>query len=355
MLGRATIISLLILTLCTVSLPSRSEPKPKTSGKITSTSTAQGLTTSTTQVRSPDGKSIVWNLTGQYINVAGRILKLRATTVHPFDPQIMRDPWCPGCAINPGARANSGESAESMGDPESMNDYENSNSEMSGSDGTVMVATALEYNEDTSRSMFYVTLNGVQFSIDLNAHQEVVPVSEEDRAKVGQWLETEDGRLVRQAGIALIQQGANEPENEALLTYWLVAMMVGDDSSAQAALRLTNKRKPSPRSHHGSIRPESRLVEPFATGPCLGNSLPNGKTLVAASLAPVQCQGCCGVNCYCIIDWFGRPMYSTPCAQHDTCARNYGGGWGGRLHPACAGYGYAAIQSVVIFRVSRRR
>jgi hypothetical protein len=150
-------------------------------------------------------------------------------------------------------------------------------------------------------------------------------------------------------GLAIIQEGQNQPENEALLAYYLVAMMVGDDSTTEAALRLPKQRKRSIRTHHALIGPDTRSANWLINNTCSRGSFRSNKTLVAASLTAVQCQGCCGVGCNCIPDVFGRRLYATPCSQHDTCSRNYS-----RLNWRCLPYLWASMQYVVFIRVSQR-
>ena len=332
MLTRIGIIALIVCSLCFITFPSYSERnKPRTNPKR-STAGAQELTISTTKISQPAGGTLT-QLTGRYEN-AGRLLNLRSSA--------LRMPRFETTDPPPPDRPDSPEQT-------SESDYYYANSEMSKSDGAVIVETTLEYSEPAQRNVLYITLNSVQFAIDLNAQREIVPVSEADKAGVDAWLDTDDGRLVQQAGIALIQEGTDDPQNDALLTYWLVALMVGDDSNTQAMSLLRNRRKASPRTHHASVTGENFLGRSLAGALCLGSSVSPGRTLFAGSLAPVQCHGCCGPGCYCIPDWFGRPMYATQCQQHDACVGSKA--W---YHPECLVYLYASMQRVVIFRVRRR-
>jgi hypothetical protein len=299
--------------------------------------TPQGpsLTLSTTHVTSPDGAKLSTLLTGRYQN-GDKVVNLRSVV-----SRVERAEYAGPPDILPPIGGTQNATSENAPDAE----FYHNDSEMSRSDGTVMVEAAYQYDEASGRNTFSATLNGVTFNVDLDSQQEITPVSDADVDRVNAWLNTEEGQMVQQVGLAIIQEGQNQPENEALLTYYLVAMMVGDDSTTEAALRLPKQRKRSIRTHHASIGPDIRS----ANSTCSRGSFRSTKTLVAASAPTMQCQGCCGVGCACIPDVFGRPMYATPCSQHDTCSRNYS-----RLNWRCLPYLWAAMQYVVFVRVSRR-
>lgn len=140
MLGRASIVSLLVLAFCVVGLPTSSEPKPKTRPKTLSRKAAQdpGLSISTTQVALPDQKNIVWNLTGRYES-AGRAINLRSTTVRPAFNNSINPRLTP--------TASPAEGAETT--------YTN-DSEMSRDDGTLVVDASYAYNAGASQSRLSV-------------------------------------------------------------------------------------------------------------------------------------------------------------------------------------------------------
>jgi hypothetical protein len=78
---------------------------------------------------------------------------------------------------------------------------------MTKSDGTVLVTSDYQYDSAASQNIFNISLGGVSFSFDLNTQEQVSPVSDADVEQVQAWLNSSDGQLVRETGIALIQQG----------------------------------------------------------------------------------------------------------------------------------------------------
>jgi hypothetical protein len=84
------------------------------------------------------------------------------------------------------------------GSPENAPDAEfyHNDSEMSRSDGTVIVEAAYQYDDASGRNTFSATLNGVTFNVDLDAQQEITPVSDADVDRVNAWLNTEEGQMV---------------------------------------------------------------------------------------------------------------------------------------------------------------
>lgn len=295
-----------------------------------------GVTMSTTRVASPDGSTITWNLTGHY-QKAGRTLNLHAITVVPS---------CQNCGINPGLSPSQRTTLSDASDSE----HYYSESEMSSSDGTVEAQTVYQYDEQANRNTLSMTVDGVTFTTDIDTPQEIVPVSDADKDKVATWLSTDEGQLVVQAAVALADQGTQEPDNEALLTYFLLAMMVGDASTSQAILQLPTPTAKSIRSHHAVFN--GRLKSDVLNIGC-SSSIREANRLTKLTLPSQQsnCFGCCGPGCHCIPDLLGRAMYATPCQQHDDCTRQYG--YRGTLTGPCTFYFWMAMQYVIFVRISR--
>jgi len=235
---------------------------------------------------------------------------------------------------------------EGGGDP--GYDYYYTQGEMSKSDGTVLVNSAYQYNSESSQNVFTITLAGVTFSADLNTYELLQPVSDTQIEQVESWLRSDDGLLARQTSIALVEEGYQQPDNEALLIYYLNALAVGDDSAEEpppnAALQDREER-----SHHSYavIGNAFRQVGRFCSTRV---SFSYGNHSIESSVpATSQCPGCCGPGCYCIPDLLGRPMYATPCRQHDACSGQYS-----RLNWRCLPSLWMSMQYVIFVRVSQR-
>jgi hypothetical protein len=344
MLIRGALAMLLVFALFFFSVPTHSNRKVEDTERSTTSNAATtqdpGLAISTTKIASPDHTNFVWNLTGRYQN-AGRALNLRATTTVK--------PSCQDCGINPGVPSGTNASSEAA-----ESEYYYSESDMSRSDGTVVAQTVYQYDEQANRNTLSVTLNGVTFNFDIDAAQEITPVSDEDLDRFYSWRESDEGLLVRQAGVALVQQGYQEPDNDALLTYWLVAMMVDDASTTQAVYRLPERPAKSIRSHHASSDMRSKL-DLLNVG--CSSRVADSRQISLPKIAPAMiqqsnCYGCCGPGCYCLPDLFGRRLYATPCQQHDECTAQYG--YRGTFGPCFIPF-VASIQYVIFVRVSQRR
>ena len=161
MLTRAATV-ILFITLCLVGgTPSHSKPKT-----VTATPSAQDppLVLSTTTASQPSGGT-VFNLTGHYQS-AGKLVNLRATTIKS------------GFHIRP-----TGPPSQSPSAPEQPGDEPDayySNSDMSKSDGSVMVSTAYEFEYPANRALLYFTIAGVVMNFDLST-QQAAPVSDADQ------------------------------------------------------------------------------------------------------------------------------------------------------------------------------
>jgi hypothetical protein len=168
MLTRAATVTLFI-TLCLVGGTS-SHSKPK---KVTATPPAQDppLVLSTTTASQPSGGT-VFNLTGRYQS-AGKAVNLRATTIKS------------GLNIRPTGPPNQSPSAPEP--PGNEPDSYYSNSDMTKSDGTVMVQTTNELDQTAARDVLYFTIGGVTITFDLNT-QQASPLSDADQQQLEAWV-----------------------------------------------------------------------------------------------------------------------------------------------------------------------
>lgn len=290
MFSRASI--LLLTSLALTAVPLKTGQSQKTEGVL---SQDYPLSISTSRSKRPDGR-IAFNLSGRYKR-GDVTVQLHGITVRSAHRKVAakRKNQMPTKPSSPSIVAGTGVNRfapviqdqlpviEGGGDP--GYDYYYTEGEMTKSDGTTLVNSSYEYDQATSQNLFTITLAGVTFSADSNTYELTEPVSDDQLQQVETWLNTDDGFLARQTGIALIQEGYQQPENEALLAYYLIALVI-DASAEQAALRRATCEL---KSHH-----------------------------------MMQRCGCCGPGCYCIPTRMGTPIYGTPCTAHDQCSTAYG-------------------------------
>jgi hypothetical protein len=300
-------------------LPSRSPNRP--------------ITLSTTRVKKPAGRTVI-NLKGHYQR-ENTIVTLTAITVKDAHRTVARKDRrkLPEKAVfSQSSIRMSGQRfaaapqrpAPIEGDGDPGYDYYHSEGRMTKSDGTMLVDAIYHYDGASNQNAFYLTLGGVNFSFDLNTQQQLYPVSDAQVDQVEAWLNSSDGLLVRETGVALVQQGQQQPANEALLTYYLIAMIVGDNSTTQSALDIRSRRKDF-QSHHALVPTQLLSLELKDSCPAVG--APVNKSLLAKMLLPAapQCFGGCGPGCYVIPNRWGVPIYGPPCVNHDQCVGNNGG------------------------------
>src|SRR2546423_4326746 len=308
MFTRAAATGLLIFALCFVGIPSPSKSKKPnpTADKASTGATSQnpGLTISTTRTAWPDGTKVVWNLTGHYQNAAGHVVNLRASTVRPAK--------CQDCGINPGISPSTAEAMPSEDQYRPDSDYYYSNSEMMKSDGAILVETTYEYEQPANRNVLRLLLGGVTITLDMNA-QTFDEISDSDYAQLQSWLSSDDGHLAEQTGVAIVQEGQQQYDNEALLTYYLSSYFMGSDSQTAKTVIPTVTKERTSALHHVSFNGSRKMSD-------LSNAL-----LARSILAPAQCPGGCGPGCVLVFDRYGNSICGPPCFEHDECARLNGG------------------------------
>lgn len=318
----ASLFLAVVLCLCLAVLPFGNAAAVKTEIRIRSQGSALEL--SQTRVNRPDGGRRL-NLTGQHQAGKDRV-NLRAVTVASKPPKA-------GGAIGgiPGS-PNLPQPGEEEYRP--VEDYYYSYSEMSRSDGTLLVQATYEYEQPTNLNMLYINAGGVALSFDLNTEQPG-PITASDLERLNQWLTSQDGILVQDTSVAIIEQGSQQADPELLMNYYAVAMMVDNNPPPETALKINNKGK----SAHHRVRP-SITIGPANKGnsadACLVSSLSftgsgslageSGLLRFVVARPPAQCFGCCGLGCWCIRDRVGVPIYGGPCPQHDGCVGQYGYG-----------------------------
>ncbi|HBB90030.1 MAG TPA: hypothetical protein DC047_20695 [Blastocatellia bacterium] len=290
----------------TATLKTKANPKPQ----------VDSLVLSQTRFDLPNGGRML-TLTGQY-QVGNQAVKLRASNVAGNVVDMTGPPI-----------AASSEAFEEEWKPEE--DYYYSDSAMDRSDGSPLMRATYEYQEAAQRSTLYITLGSVNLVFDLDT-DEAGPITAVDEDRLNEWLTSEDGRLVRDTSIAIIQQADQQTYPELLLNYYAVAMLVDNDPPAESAIKIM--KKTSMRAHHAIFGPaRSTLNNCLVSKNAFTQSLfVNRYTNLLTLGRPPQgnCFGCCGVGCACIPNPFGGAMYSTPCANHDRCTRDAGSRFAGR-------------------------
>ena len=187
-------------------------------------------------------------------------------------------------------------------------EYYYSDSEMTNSDGTVMVEAVYNYEQSTAQNTLSITLGGVTLSYDLN-NPDAWPVSDTDEQRVESWASTDDAALVEDTSTAIVSQGAQQADPHNLLNYYAVAMLV-DFSPPTASGARVNKRRDA--LHHAISSLQMKLVNSACT------------QTGAGSVPPQSCFGCCGIRCACISGLNGAAIYTSACAAHDQCTGQYG-------------------------------
>jgi hypothetical protein len=193
---------------------------------------------------------------------------------------------------------------------------------MSDSSGAVLVDAIYESDTAANQNTFTATLDGITLSLDLNTGQPGW-VSDEDLDHLNAWVFSEEGQLVQQAAIALIQEEQQHPDNETLLIYCLVAMVMDSNPPFEASL------DKSPRAtfgnHHTIVTtradraPSQQLCWLSAIAPHSASP-----SLLGAFLPPVQaCHGCCGSGCNCLLSRNYAVIQGGPCLTHDNCTRSH--------------------------------
>ena len=208
-------------------------------------------------------------------------------------------------------------------------DYYYAYSGMSRPDGTVVAQAVYEYQTSGSQNTLYLTLGGVTLTCNLLT-EEAAPISEAEQQQLEVWGASEDANMVRDASLAIIEEGPQQSPSQLLLNYYAIALFVDGVPITASGPRLDGSRKNS--LHHAvsklrtpveavSAPCSDRLIAPVVA---VGTSV-NFRTSPAVSAhVALQCFGCCGAGCYCIRDRLGFAMYSPACANHDACVGQYG-------------------------------
>lgn len=236
-------------------------------------------------------------------------------------------------------------------------EYYYSDSEIMSSDGSQYAEAVYEFDPGTGLDRLDVTLGGVTMSFDL-ASQTMLPMSEEDQAKLQQYAQNPDLRLVQDVSIELLKNQAQFTEQDLLFGYVSIAMLVDpadhvpieEIEETQAKADLPKKETLSgviaqfisaklPMSKNGAALRRCSSESKNALVSAL-NKIDVTEPLIRVSKSGQDCFGCCGYGCNCIrgVPWGGF------CAAHDRCVRRYG-----LVHPICNQIFPFAIGQVLYF------
>jgi len=133
-------------------------------------------------------------------------------------------------------------------------DYMYTDSEIRKPDGNTLSYSARQLDRPAGQDLLYITLGSVTLSFDLIT-EEVGPVSDSDLAWLEAWLVSQDGRTTQDASVALVQQGSQQPDNEALLTYYLVAVLLDSNPATQAARKIPDRMQKPVQMNRVSLSP----------------------------------------------------------------------------------------------------
>lgn len=197
-------------------------------------------------------------------------------------------------------------------------DYYYSNSDISNSSGSVMVAATYQFEEPTNRNVLYMTVGGVTITLDLNT-LEMLPLTEVDQQRLEEWANTEEAALALDTLMAIVAQGWDQPI-EVLLNYYALAVLFETGSDSSARMQPRGSRKVV--LHH-AVR-KLKNPDQVMSRPCSDQTMafnPSGKANSSALKRTVALQGgqCCGWGNNCIRDRYNTPIYGAPCYNHDVC------------------------------------
>ncbi len=203
--------------------------------------------------------------------------------------------------------------------------YYYSESQMTKSDGIVMIEAVYQYEQSANQNVLSFTIGGVTITLDLNT-QEALPISDDDQQRLEAWGASEDATLVRDTSVAIIDQGAQQPF-EVVQNYYAIAILLDTIPGTAMGPRMNSPAKSA--LHHAISKlnaPSNTLSKPCSEPMITSVNAVATKATTTPLMATVvpQCFGCCGVGCHCITDRYGAAIYGTPCANHDSCVGQYG-------------------------------
>lgn len=297
MFSRSRIVCL-SLVFCLGGLPAATSAK-----KVKKAVRPQGqpLTMSTTRVNQPSGGT-VFNLKGTYTS-GGRVVTLRTVTVKgPTD------------LISIGSRSSQEEEYQPQPD------YAYSNSDMSQSDGSVMIAATYQFDEATNRNLLNMTVGGVTITLNLNT-LEMMPITPVDQQRLEEWANSEEAALALETLMAIVAQGWNQPF-EVLQNFYALAVLFETGSDSSVGMQPKGSRKVV--LHHAVRRlksPNNAMSQLCSEQTFAAVNTFGDPTASSALMRMVTPQGyqCCGWGDNCIRDRYNAPIYGAPCVNHDRC------------------------------------
>jgi hypothetical protein len=296
------------------------------------------LVLNTKQVFDPDGKTVD-SLSGRHQR-GDRTLNLSAFTVKKGPrarrggPHSLNESskalFAKVSLTKPAPPSLTGQNPEMVRDPYDPGyDYYYSYSGMSRGDGTIVAEAVYEYQPSASQNTLSLVLGGVTLTCDLST-EETSALSEAEQSQLEAWGAGEDANMVRDALLAIIEDGPQQSPSQLLLNYYAIALYVDAMPITVSGPRLDDSRKSSLHHAVSQLRTPPQTVSDSCSGRMIAPLAAVGTTLnptitpAVSSRVVGQCFGCCGPGCYCIRDRLGFAMYSPACAQHDACVGQYG-------------------------------
>lgn len=118
---------------------------------------------------------------------------------------------------------------------------------MSRPDGTVVAQAVYEYQTSGSQNTLYLTLGEVTLTCNLLTG-EAAPISEAEQQQLEVWGASDDANIVRDASLAIIEEGTQQSPSQLLLNYYAIALFVDGVPITASGPRLDGLRKNS--LHH---------------------------------------------------------------------------------------------------------
>jgi hypothetical protein len=292
MLSRTgTLFLLTIVLVSVVPLATYSERKQPSQDLPLVTSTKRGTRSDGRTVLNFSGRFAKWNktirLTGITVRDAHPRRKIKATGLGRSGPLVSQNR-----TIQRFSSASKIQNPAPIEGGDPGYDYYYTQGEMTSSDGTVLVDATYQYDSADNQNLLQIILHGVPLTFNLNTNQ-FEPVSDSDLAQLENWLLSGDGHLVQEAGIAIIQQGYQQTDNEALLIYYLISLLVDYDNSSEAILTLPDTRTSGALAHHATRYAQAsstRLTDISSIRPAASVA----EFDLVKSVVPQGCYGCCG-------------------------------------------------------------
>lgn len=123
-----------------------------------------------------------------------------------------------------------------------------------------------EYQTSTNQNTLYLTLGGVTITCDLIS-EETAPISDAEQEQLEAWGASEEGNLVRDASVAIIQEGTPQSPSQLLLNYYAIALLVDSIPATASGPRLDSSQKNALHHAASKLRPPDKPTSAPCTDP----------------------------------------------------------------------------------------